>query len=487
MGFTTHLFIFIFFPLCWGSFLLIDRLSHTAFLGKFLSRIRARDILLVLFSLGFYAWALFDDMLRLLGYALLVYLAALVLHALARKRSTIQASRRSRPEKVLFVLFVCAVLFVLIRYNYSDFLRSLLRFPAAEGARSLVAPLGLSFITFSALSYLIDVRRGLAVPGSFLDCLLYLTFFPKVISGPIVLYRDFSPQLKTRACTWDRTVSGINRICLGFAKKLILADTFGSCQPSLSNIDPVTAWGIVLLYTLQIYFDFSGYSDIAIGLSQLFGFELKENFRFPYISLSITEFWRRWHISLGTWFREYVYIPLGGSRQGQIRTLLNLGVVFLLTGFWHGAGWNYLLWGGIHGLCMIFERACAKKVFYQKTPKAVKWCLTMLVVSFCWLLFKYQSLSDVAELGKIMLGVRQFDAIPYTWQHYYDLRVIVFIGIGILGSTLFSASRVQIAYRKFAATQAGFLLQELVLLSLFVAALLFMVSSTYHPFIYFRY
>lgn len=244
--------------------------------------------------------------------------------------------------------------------------------------KSLVAPLGISFLTFSAISYIVDIYRGNATSGSLIDCMLFLSFFPKIISGPIILWKDFQAQINNISISFNMNIEGINRIMIGFAKKVILADSFGVCLNliSLTNVDRITAIGGVFLYMLQIYYDFSGYSDIAIGISYLLGFKVKENFNFPYRSISISEFWRRWHISLGTWFREYIYIPLGGSHGSLNKTLRNLAIVFALTGIWHGAGFNYILWGGINAIFAIAERLFRNNTYYIKTPKIIKYVIT---------------------------------------------------------------------------------------------------------------
>ncbi len=271
---------------------------------------------------------------------------------------------------------------------------------------SVVAPIGISFITFSAISYLADIRRGDADCKSLIDCALYLCFFPKVISGPIVLWKDFSPQCGAKKLTLDKAFEGVERIMTGFAKKLIIADTFGACiaKTAAAAIDVPTAWGVNLLFMFQLYFDFSGYSDIAVGLGKLLGYEMKENFNFPYLSTSITDFWRRWHISLGTWFKEYIYIPLGGSRKGKARTVINLAAVFLLTGLWHGASWTFVLWGLINGLFRILEKLAENSGLYKAIPSVVKWLVTTVIVYFCWIVFRFTDLKELSDWFGLMFS-----------------------------------------------------------------------------------
>ncbi len=463
MVFTTQIFLFVFFPLCMAAYMLVYGLERCQG-GRFLQKIRARDLILIVFSLGFYMWACFENVFRLLIYVGAVYLMALWVE-MAKKNG-----RRRYPLAVSAALLVICLVYC----SY---------FSAAA------APLGISFITFSAISYLVDIYRENGTAGSLIDCGLYLTFFPKVASGPIVLWKDFQPQIGSQRITLAGSVSGINRIMIGFAKKLILADSFGACLAEIGSngIDRVTAAGTLILYMLQIYYDFSGYSDIAIGLSWLFGFEVKENFNFPYRSCSISEFWRRWHISLGTWFREYVYFPLGGSRAGSGRTLCNLAIVFALTGIWHGAGWNYALWGFINGAFVVLERVIQDKRFYRKTPKTVKYIITMVVVMLFWQLFRFPLVADVGNTLGILFGTVHFPRIPYTWKHFFDVRMLVFMGVGLIGSTLAGSPAVVGAYRRAVSTRAGCAVQEAVLLALFVLSILFMVNSTYSPFIYFQY
>ena len=202
------------------------------------------------------------------------------------------------------------------------------------------------------------------------------------------------------------------------------------------QMDGVTAFLVGLLYMLQIYYDFSGYSDVAIGLSKMMGFSIKENFDFPYLSCSITEFWRRWHISLGTWFREYIYFPLGGSRISIKRTFFNIGVVFILTGIWHGAGWTYMLWGILNGVCNIAEKALADNKVYRRVPKIAKWFMTMIITYFAWQLFRAPSGSACLRWFMAFLGTHTAEAIPYTWQYYVDARLVVFVIVGIFGATV---------------------------------------------------
>lgn len=501
MVFTTQLFLFVFFPLCLSSYLLLDFLERRTGLAAFLAKYRLRDLLLILFSLAFYMWAFFDDIYRLLIYILLLHFAARRIERARRSglglRLYREGEKGEKPYKTLsLALFpLCAALFAFVFYlvyiNYTPLLGQIwnLLFDDALQPQRLLAPLGLSFITFSAVSYLCDVYRGQATAGSLIDCALYISFFPKVVSGPIVLWKDFQPQIRSRRVGLELSAEGVNRIMMGFAKKVLLADIFGAClaQTDLKSMDQITALASLLLFMLQLYYDFSAYSDIALGLARLFGFEFKENFNFPYRSKSISEFWRRWHISLGSWFREYVYIPLGGSRAGLRRTLRNLGLVFLLTGIWHGAGWNYILWGALNGLLVILERLLQDKKVYKLTPDWIKYGFTMLAVMLLWQLFRFQELADAGLLLRLAFGLQRHETLYYSWPYYLSPRVLSAVCVGLLGATLLGSPRLRGLGERLRSSRVGYALQEVFWLLVFALSILFMVNSTYSPFLYFQY
>lgn len=476
MAFTTQLFLFAFFPLCFLLYYPISFLQEKGILSAFLKKIRATDLFLIAIGSLFYMWTCFDNLFVFAAYIAGVYLFGRIL--------------RRRPSRALFAVGITLLVLTLVYFKYLGMLTGLWNtlFNASITVSGIVPLLGISFITFSAVSYLADIQMGKAEAGNLLDCALYLSFFPKVVSGPIVLWRDFKGQIAARHVRFDEVTDGICRIMIGFAKKLILADTFGACIAKAGGtVDVPTAFGMALLYMLQIYYDFSGYSDIAIGLSKMLGFSVKENFNFPYLSCSITEFWRRWHISLGTWFREYIYFPLGGSRAGEWRTVLNIGVVFLLTGIWHGAGWTYMLWGIINGLCNIAEKLLKNNRLYQKTPIAIKWALTMTVTFFCWELFRFDNFTACKEWFMTMFGMNSFAHIPYSLSYFFDARMITLVVIGILGATVWGLPRVQAAYTRVTNTAWGSLVHGVLLCGLFLLSILFMVNSQYSPFIYFQY
>ena len=484
MAFTSSIFLFVCLPLWTGLYYLAQLVQRRC---SPLQRLRPGDLVLVGVSLFFYAWSSLDGLIWMVGMVLLTFLLG-------------QLIQRTPAQAAAGRLAVgCSVLVVALGlgyFKYAGFLsRNLSRLLNLQlGVADIAAPLGISFITFSSISYFMDIYRRQASAGTLLDTALYLTFFPKVISGPIERWKDFAPQVRgnLRACTAGQFVQGIDRLLIGMGKKLILADIFGALiseiqTNSAAGMDMATAWGAAFLYMLQLYYDFAGYSDMALGLSAMFGIRLKENFRFPYRSQSIGEFWRRWHISLGSWFREYLYIPLGGNRKGFGRTLLNLFIVFLVTGIWHGAGWNYVLWGVINGVCIVFERCVRDKSWYRRIPAVMRWAATMFIVLLSWQVFRLSSLSEIAGYFGVMFGAVRFDAPNFTWQYYFDLRAVVLMAVGAVGAVLFEGKWAESLVRKTREQPAMFCLSQLVLLVVGVLAVLCMVNSTYSPFLYFQY
>ena len=536
MGFTTQTFLFLFFPACIVIYYLFYMLSTRGPLAKPLTKAQAPDIILILMSLFFYNWAGVGE-----AWKLVIYMAAVygmgwgiqfkrdyvkkpkeefgyyepepeeepeeeILDPIEKRKREIKKRLEEEQAKAegekkkwwketdwigvgIITACVAIVTFILVYYKYADFITNLFTFDFSNKQTSLVAPIGISFITFSAISYLVDIRRGDADCKNPIDCALYLCFFPKVISGPIVLWKDFKPQCGEKKLTLDKAFEGVERIMIGFAKKLIIADTFGACIAKTAGvaIDVPTAWGINFLFMMQIYFDFSGYSDIAIGLGKLLGYDMKENFNFPYLSTSIKDFWRRWHISLGTWFKEYIYIPLGGSRKSTARTIINLAVVFLLTGLWHGAGWTFIVWGLINGLFRILEKLMENSGFYEAIPSFFKWLVTMVIVYFCWIVFRFTDFKELIDWFKVMFGAKQQGSIPYTFLYYFDWQIIAFAVIAFFGSTILGIEKIQDSCKNARESSGAMFFRELLGIVLFALAIMFMVNSSYSPFMYFQY
>ena len=438
MLFSSNTFLFGFLPAVVVLYYLCPR--------------RCRNVLLLVSSLIFYGWGEPKYVLLMLVSILLNYFCGLA----AGKRQTQQRSVRG-----VLIVGVVLNLGMLGFFKYGKFF-------FGSAFPDIPLPIGISFYIFQAMSYLIDVcRREVEVQKNVLTFGTYVTLFPQLIAGPIVRYRDVAEMLESRRENLPQFSRGVQRFVVGLSKKVLLANTFGSAWNALQvTTGTAAAWLGLLCYTLQIYFDFSGYSDMAIGLGQLFGFTFLENFNYPYISASITEFWRRWHISLSTWFKEYVYIPLGGNRKGLARQIFNILVVWLLTGLWHGASWNFVLWGGYYAALLILEKCWLLKAG-EKLPLVLRRMLTMVLVMLGWALFYFE---DLGALGAF-LG-RLFTAVPSADIAFY-LPVTV---LGCLCATP-ALKRVKLPD----GLRWGLCV---VLLLLCVASL---ARQSYNPFIYFRF
>ena len=438
MLFSSNTFLFGFLPAVVVLYYLCPR--------------RCRNVLLLVFSLIFYGWGEPKYLLLMLVSILLNYFCGLA----AGKRQTQQRSVRG-----VLIVGVVLNLGMLGFFKYGKFF-------FGSAFPDIPLPIGISFYIFQAMSYLIDVcRREVEVQKNVLTFGTYVTLFPQLIAGPIVRYRDVAEMLESRRENLSQFSRGVQRFVVGLSKKVLLANTFGSAWNALQvTTGTAAAWLGLLCYTLQIYFDFSGYSDMAIGLGQLFGFTFLENFNYPYISASITEFWRRWHISLSTWFKEYVYIPLGGNRKGLARQIFNILVVWLLTGLWHGASWNFVLWGGYYAALLILEKCWLLKAG-EKLPLVLRRMMTMVLVMLGWALFYFE---DLGALGAF-LG-RLFTAVPSAGIAFY----LPVTALGCLCATP-ALKRVK--------------LPDTVRWGLCVVLLLLCVASlarqSYNPFIYFRF
>ena len=438
MLFSSNTFLFGFLPAVVVLYYLCPR--------------RCRNVLLLVSSLIFYGWGEPKYVLLMLVSILLNYFCGLA----AGKRQTQQ-----RSVQGVLIVGVVLNLGMLGFFKYGKFF-------FGSAFPDIPLPIGISFYIFQAMSYLIDVcRREVEVQKNVLTFGTYVTLFPQLIAGPIVRYRDVAEMLESRRENLPQFSRGVQRFVVGLSKKVLLANTFGAAWNALQvTTGTAAAWLGLLCYTLQIYFDFSGYSDMAIGLGQLFGFTFLENFNYPYISASITEFWRRWHISLSTWFREYVYIPLGGNRKGLARQIFNILVVWLLTGLWHGASWNFVLWGGYYAALLILEKCWLLKAG-EKLPLVLRRVITMVLVMLGWALFYFENLGALgAFLGRL------FTAVPSAGIAFY----LPVMALGCLCATP-ALKRVKLPD----GVRWGLCV---VLLLLCVASL---ARQSYNPFIYFRF
>ena len=387
-----------------------------------------------------------------------------------------------RPEKLFLFLTVAANLLLLFYFKYFDFTIATVNqiFKTGFSLRNIVLPIGISFFTFQAMSYTIDVYRNKAgVQKNPFKLALYVMLFPQLIAGPIVRYTDVEAEIDERSVSIDDFSDGARRFIIGLSKKALIANTMAVTVDSIwgqgiENNTVAIAWLGAIAYGLQIYFDFSGYSDMAIGLGRMFGFRFLENFDLPYISRSITEFWRRWHISLSSWFRDYVYIPLGGNRKGTLKTYRNLFIVFLLTGIWHGAAWNYIFWGLWHGMFMLIERAFRK-------PKGiiVGHVYTLFVVLIGWVFFRAGSLSEGMWYLKTMFGRALGNTPGYSVMWYLDGWTAFVLVVGIVTSFGLHKAIVEKIESVY--------IRDIALIFLLLLSVMRIVSGTYNPFIYFQF
>lgn len=477
MLFSSLIFLFVFLPILIAAYYLL--------------RPSLRNWILLLFSIAFYAWGG-------VSYTAILLVSIVVNYVFVKQIERDNPEGKNNKKTWLIIGLIFNVLVIAV-FKYLDFaienINGIGSFFTDDydpmPLKNIVLPLGISFFTFQQMSLLWDIYRGQSGEKvRFLDAALYISLFPQLIAGPIVRYKDIADQIKSRVESIDLFRSGIQRFLVGLFKKVIIANTCGELADeimlsSLENINTPIAWLGIIAYTFQIYFDFSGYSDMAIGLGRMFGFRILENFNFPYISRSIQEFWRRWHISLSTWFRDYLYIPLGGNRKGPYRTYFNLMVVFLLTGFWHGATWSFIIWGLYHGLFLIIERVGFIKVL-KKIPPFLSWLYTILVVMIGWVLFKIESIGDALQYIIRMFGIGESNK-NFVVSYLNSERVII-LGLAILfSSKFFFNTRNLINKYNIQNTVIYKMGVDASLIFIFVYSVMYINSGSYNPFIYFRF
>ena len=444
-------------------------------LAYFLVPQRLKNAVLLVFSLLFYGW----------GEPRYVFLMMTTIAIFYGCGLAIGKAQTQNYKKLWLTLSVAVGIGLLAIFKYADFFIENIN--AATGISipllRLALPVGISFYTFQSLSYTIDVYRGkAAVQRDPIAFGAYVTLFPQLIAGPIVRYTDVARELNSRTHSWEDAMLGIRRFLIGLGKKIILADNFAlliSLFRESNEQSVLFYWMYAVAFTLNIYFDFSGYSDMAIGLGRIFGFHFIENFDYPYLSKSVTEFWRRWHMSLGSWFRDYVYIPLGGNRVSKARWVFNIFTVWMLTGFWHGAAWNFILWGLLFGFLLLAEKQIPA---IGKLPDIVKHLYVLLVIVLSFVLFNAESL---AQAGADFASLFGFGGLPaVTSQTLYYLRSYALLfAVGFVGATPF----VKQAALKLENTKAGAVLEVALLVVLLLVCTAYLVDGSFSPFLYFRF
>ena len=468
MLFSSIVFLFTFLP--------------AVMILYYLLPVRFRNVILLLASLVFYAWGEPVYLFLMLLSILFNYFSGL---DIARNLQDKRAAKRSLVFNLIINLAVLGF------FKYEGFVLDTLNgiLPVHISYHALPLPIGISFYTFQILSYIIDVYRGnVKVQTNLPNFALYVTMFPQLIAGPIVQYADVDEQLASREVSRTKFGEGSMYFIRGLAKKVLLANTSGMIFTEVSglakgNIAVMTAWLGAFAYMFQIYFDFSGYSDMAIGLGKMFGFEFNMNFNYPYVSKSITEFWRRWHISLSSWFRDYVYIPLGGNRVSKIKHIRNLLIVWFLTGLWHGAAWNFVAWGLYYGVILIIEKYLLSPVL-DRLPDVVRHIYSIVLVVIGWVLFFSSSFGQAADYIRVMFGAGAHGFTDRESMYLLTSNLILWL-ILIFGSTPLVHFRYEhmLRSKKWNTT----IINSVVYAALFIVCIAYLVTDSYNPFLYFRF
>lgn len=472
MVFSSSTFLIVFLPVTIVLYYVV---------GAFVTRsITVKNIILLIASLLFYAWG--EPV-----YIVLMLLSIFFNFIIGKNIDYARKTGNTREARFAFIFSIIFNLAVLGFFKYFGFLVENLNalFHINLQIPQLALPIGISFYTFQIMSYVIDLYRGeTEVQEHIIPFALYISLFPQLIAGPIVKYKEIALQLETRKESLAGFSEGMLRFTVGLSKKLLLANTLGAVYTTIqsqgaANTSALGAWLGIICYTLQIYFDFSGYSDMAIGLGKVFGFSFSENFNYPYIATSVTDFWRRWHISLSTWFKEYVYIPLGGNRRKVPRVILNLLIVWLLTGLWHGAAWNFIAWGLFYGILLILEKYVLAPVL-KHIPSFIKYPVTMLIVMTGWVFFSAPTLTEAVQYLGAMFG-KGAGAADSSAGYLLRTNIIPLI-IGIIAATpLYKKVIDRLSYKTVNR------LKIIVFPVLFLLCIVFMISETYNPFLYFRF
>jgi alginate O-acetyltransferase complex protein AlgI len=467
MVFSSMVFIFLFLPLlCAAYFLMPGRVW--------------RNVLLCCASLLFYAWG--EPRYIVL---MLISIAANYCFARVIDRDGVSDSRRI----ILLVAAVSVNLAILFFFKYAGFFTAVVNSAAGTSFSviSVPLPVGISFYTFQALSYIVDVyRRKTAAQKNFLNLTLYIALFPQLIAGPIVRYTDIEAEINCRKETFGDFIAGLEQFIVGLAAKVVIANNMAVIADRIfadyKNTSTAVLWIAAIAYAFQIFFDFSGYSRMAVGLGRMFGFHFPENFKYPYTACSITDFWRRWHITLSSWFKDYVYIPLGGNRGSKVQLIRNMLITWMLTGFWHGASWNFILWGAYYGVLLIIEKIWLGRIL-EKLPRFVTIPVTLFFVCIGWVLFRTTAVHDIPVLFVRLFTPSTISTVRYIAEHADIFGRMVFFIPAVLAST----SVLKPIYERMHQTTAGYGIELLIIFFLFFISVCLLVASTYNPFIYFRF
>ncbi len=462
MVFSSIVFLYIFLPIMLLIYFIVPK--------KF------KNLIMIIASFIFFAWGE-------IRYIIIMLLLAVMDFVCGNKINS-----NPSKKKIYLLIDVFVNLAILFFFKYSDFIISNINaiFRINIPLLNIPLPIGVSFNTFQSLSYIIDVYRGtVKCEKSFYNYLTYTTLFPQIIAGPIVRYETVDEELVDKKISVENFSLGMKRFILGLGKKVLIANNVGKMwniieSSNYVSLSPVLSWVALICFALQIYFDFSGYSDMAIGLAKIFGMEFNENFNFPYISRSITEFWRRWHITLGSWFRDYIYIPLGGNRKGFAKQVRNILVVWFLTGAWHGASWNFILWGLYFGVILIFEKLFLLKVL-EKLPKVVSHIYSIFLILISWVIFAFEDTGLVGEYLKSMFNFKldNSEGIYYLSNYWFVILIACILCTPLMKKLLEKLEKASSLTLK--------LLNIFIYIGIFILSTAYLVSDTFNPFLYFRF
>lgn len=471
MVFSSIIFLFYFLPIVLILYYIAPK--------------QLRNLVLFIVSLLFYAWGEPKYIVLMLFSTGADYTSGILIDNACKKGKNTRA-------KLFMIISMVINLSLLCLFKYADFLIVNINniFGLSADFLGFALPIGISFYTFQTMSYTIDVyRRIIPVQKNFISFGAYVTLFPQLIAGPIVRYKSIAEQLDNRKTCLEKFSDGTTRFIIGLSKKVLLANNIGCLfdkilSQNLQQLSAATAWLGIISYTFQIYFDFSGYSDMAIGLGKMFGFDFPENFNYPYMSKSITEFWSRWHISLSTWFKEYVYIPLGGNRKGIKIQIINIIIVWMLTGIWHGASWNFILWGVYYAVLLIIEKIFLRQL--EKMPQILSHCYTMFFVIVGWAVFAFDNFIVMRDYVKAMFGLNGIGLvggnIGYLINSYLVLIVILCIS-----STNYPKDIINRLFTNKEENVITIILKNLWLVIILLLSIAYIVDASYNPFLYFRF
>lgn len=470
MVFSSQIFLFLFLPVVLMGYYLICKIEKRG----------TKNLWLLLASILFYAY----------GEPFFVYVM-LFASLFNWFISKLISEKEGIKKNICFIIGLAGNSILLVYYKYTGFMIENINivFDLNITVPQLTLPIGISFFSFQALSYIIDIYRGDAeVAKTPLQACLYLMFFPQLIAGPIIRYKSIANEIAVRRENIDDFSDGIGRLIIGIGKKVLIANVLGETVDLIFSgtleESVVLYWIGAFSYMLQIYYDFSGYSDMAIGLGRMFGFHFEENFNYPYISKSITEFWRRWHISLGTWFKDYIYIPLGGSRVNKGRLISNLFVVWLLTGIWHGANWTFVVWGIYYFVFLTVEKIGIKQI--EKIPEGLRYIFTMFIVFIGWIIFRSDSIGNAVIYIQKMFGLKNM-AVVNDISYLYIKENVVTILIGIIFSFPISRKINEVLEKHYAENKIFEVGRNFGLAIILMFSISFLVKGAYNPFIYFNF